>query len=646
MSLLRGNKPGALKTCVDHAIKSQVIGIDTESRPRPGSAYSGLDVRPYRGALEDTRSRLAGVSIAVDKDIAYYIALQHDTGNVDHEVALHELRRLGAAISAGQVTACMWNAPFDQAMLSRVLGLRVWPQGSFLDGAILDRFLRPWSFTHGLKAAVAATLGLRMLEFAAPRCESWVPELDHDHPLFTPRDNTSYDIGALPPGDVTMYAAGDALCTLRYCLAAASSKTREDTAALIALEHDFVAAVRALPRSQVGYDRAHVLALADQYMEARRVAAERLAALGCSNPGSPAAIGRLLASRGYTGDSTGKGSLSQIPHDQVELRALAVLVRDYRRADKYITSYLQPIVNADDPTELCGSWQASGAKSGRMSAGPCKGRKKGDQHVWATWMPHGMPRSPEFRSIVVARPGRVIVKADYSSQEYRVCAVLARAPTWLATFNHADPERQDVHAQTARQLFPDYDIVDAKRRKELRNTAKTFNFASVYGAAEGGIAALLGCPIDHARTLLERFYAAEPALARFQHECQSQAREYGRVWTHFGRPISVRATDTFDDSDVSVHAAPNYRIQGTCSDILKLAVTEFFRRERAHIEVVGGDDSVRLINLVHDEVVLEVVEPDADRCASALRECMERAAPSDWPLALPVDAHIGKKWAA
>lgn len=600
-------------------------------------------MRPYKGAIESTRSRLAGVCLATDQRTGWYIPLQHATGNLPHDLALRELGRLGDAIRSGHVVVAFWNAPFDQSMLSRLLGIQAWPEGSYIDGQILDRFLRPHAFKHDLKSACAQTLGLEMLTFEAPRREAWVDEIA-DHELFEPRPNMSMDFGARDPLEIVQYAAGDAVATLRYCLSSASKKVKEDTARLIAVEHEFVTAVRSLPRNQIGYDRALARRLADHYLELRRFCHEVLASVGIANPGSTKQVAAKLASLGFQGEATDKAALRAIPTDRVELRMLAGFISEYRLADKYLSSYLAPLINADHPTELCGSWQASGAKSGRMSAGPCKGRKKGDQHCWSTWLPHGQPKSKEFRDLFVARPGYLLVKIDYASQEYRTCAALANATGWIRTFNSPDPEAQDVHALTARSLFHDFDSVSKERRKQLRGTGKLINFAVIYGAQAAKIAMMLGTTTEHAQVLLDKFYSAEPALQRFQAECQAQAKQYGRVYTYFGRPISVRASDTVDDGDIPVHASTNYRIQGTCGDILKMAVNAFFREHAASLEILGGDDSIRLVNLVHDEVVLEVHARNAEAIASDLARCMTDAAPKSWPLTLPVEISIGETW--
>lgn len=636
--------PSNLDAVVDAAISSRIIGLDTETRPRPGIAYSGLDLRPYSGLFEWTCSRIAGVCIATDQHHGWYVPLQHDSGNIPHHLALLAFKRLGDAIRDGLVTVALWNSPFDQAMLAKLLNIQAWPRGSFIDGLILDRVLRPHAYEHRLKSACARTLGMQMLEFEAPRRESWVREIA-DHHLFKPRDNMAMDFGAHAPEAIVKYAAGDAVATLRYCMSAAAKQVRDDTAVLIETEHSFVLAVRAMPRNQIGYDRQRVKALADQYWQQRIDRAEQLRLMGLDNAGSPKQVSELLASKGFRGASTDKHALSAIPRSQPELRHLAQLIQEYRLADKYISAYLQPLINADHPSELCGSWQAAGAKSGRMSAGPCKGKKKGDQHVWATWLPHGQPKAREFRSLFVARPGYLLVKIDYSSQEYRVCAVLADAKGWLRVFNDPDPERQDVHALTARGLFPDYDQASKDQRKAWRQTAKTFNFATIYGAQAEKIGSMLGISTEQAQTLLARFYESEPALQRFQQQCQEQAKRFGRVYTYFGRPVAVRASDVADDGDIPVHASPNYTIQGTCGDLLKIAVNAFFAKHAAtSMEIAGGDDSIRLINLVHDEVVLEVAEAKAHEIAQDLAQCMTGAAPSGWPLKLPVEISIGKSW--
>lgn len=634
----------SLRGLIDRCIEAKILGLDCETRPRDGIAYSGLDVRPYEGVYEDTRSRLAGVCLAYDQEHGHYVPLQHDTGNIDADPrdVIVEFHRLGAALVEKRVLACTWNSGFDLALLRRVLGARRLPVGAWIDGMIVDQFLRPHSFTHDLKSTARRVLKAEMTDFEAPLREVWAPELDVDHRLHVARRNTAMDFGALDPRDADEYASRDAYMTLRYVVAVMNKELPARTHQLVALEHDFALAVASMQRAQIGYDRAGAVAMADEFLAALDFIESVLRDLGLENPNSPPQVLAFLRRFGFTGTCTDKVALAAVRSE--ELRAAAVLIAEHRRVAKYIGAYIAPLLNADHPSEVMGSWRAWGAKSGRMSAGTAKGRRKDDVHVWSSWLPHGQPRDERMRALYCARPGFVLITADYSSQEYRVVAELAGEPSWIATFNDPNPVKQDVHAATARLIFPGFDGFSKERKKELRNTAKTVNFASIYGAQAPKIAEMLGVVEHEAQAILDRLYTGAPALRTFIDESQREAAQYGRVYTWFGRPVSVRPKDTTDGDDLVVHAAPNYRVQGTCADILRLAVTEFSRREAGSLWCQGGDDSVRIVNLVHDEVVVEACEDDAERVAAVLRECMEGVVPASWRTRLPTEQKIASHW--
>jgi len=635
----------ALRVLITRCIAACMFAIDAETRPRDGVAYSGLDLRPFDGVFENIRSRVAGVSLTPDQQEGHYVPLQHCSGNLDAtaDEILAEFRRLGEALEQKRTIAAMWNSAFDLAVLSKLLGVRSLPVGAWVDGQILDRFHRPHSYQHDLKSAAFKVLGEKMEHFTAPRREVWVPELDVDHPLHIARPNMGLDFGAYTPEQAEKYASLDGQMTLQYCHAVMGREMSPETARLAALEHEFVTPMIAMHRSQIGYDRTAAIKMADELVTERTSLTTALADLGLKKPGSPAKVLSFLRTLGFTGVSSDKECLALAKGD--ELRSAIALIQRYRHVTCYLNSYLSPLLNADHPSEVIGSWRAWGAKSGRMSAGPAKdGRRKNEQHVWATWLPQGQPRDKRMRSLYVARPGFKLLTADYRAQEYRMTAELAQEPNWLATFAHPDPEQQDVHARSARILFPDFDDRDDAQRKKLRDVAKTFNFASIYGAAAGCIAGMLEVKEPEAQALLDRFYAGAPALRAYIDRCQHDAGKFGRVWTAFGRPVSVRPKDTAQTDDFVVHASTNYRTQGSCADLLRLAVCDFFRREAASIYQMGGDDTVRLVNLVHDEIVVEALAEKAEAVAEVLRVSMEGCVPSSWSVRMPVDIIIADCW--
>lgn len=632
-----------LRDLVDYCLTASIIGLDTETRPRDGVAYSGLDVRPYDGLYEDTRSRVAGVCLAYDQTQGFYVPLQHDQGNIDAPPAdvLYQFRRLGCALRDKKLLAAMWNSSFDMAMLRKLLGVRRLPVGAWLDGEIMDKFLRPWAHTHGLKDTAKRVLKVEMQHFDAPMREVWVPELDVDHPLHFARRNMSMDFGALDPKDAQQYASEDARVTLAYVLSVINTELPDNTSELVALEHDFSVAVASMQRNQIGYDRPAVLAMSTDLMEGRRFLGELLAEDGLGNPASPVQVLRYLRAKGFKGEASDKAALKSA---KGELRIYCSMISEYRRLDKYLSSYVTPLLNADHPSEVMGSWRAWGARSGRMSAGPAKGRKKEDVHCWSTWLPQGQPRDKRMRGLYVARKGRSLISADYSSQEYRLAAQLSGEESWIRVFNSPNKADQDIHAANARMLFPGYDEAPQAKKDELRSIAKTYSFASIYGAQADRIALMLGIDPTEAQVLLDRLFAAAPKLGAFIQESQDIAAQHKRVWTWFGRPIAVQSKDVTDIDDVPVHAATNYRVQGTGSDILRLAVTGFVRDEASRIWTEGGDDTVKLVNLIHDEILVEAVDEDAERCAASLRNCMERVVPESWRVRLPVDVKIVKRW--
>ncbi len=234
-----------------------------------------------------------------------------------------------------------------------------------------------------------------------------------------------------------------------------------------------------------------------------------------------------------------------------------------------------------------------------------------------------------IRAAFVAPPGRVILSADYSQIELRVLAHLSEDPELLDAFRTGS----DVHARTAA-------LVLGKRESELtadeRRAAKAINFGVIYGMTEGGLAKQLGIPREQAARFIAAYFERYAGVARFMERTVEQARQGEAVRTLLGRRRflpnlhSANRALRFEAERV----ARNTPIQGTAADILKLAMVH-----------LGQDqvDGARMVLTVHDELVFEVPEGDAEAAAGRIRERMAGAMKLAVPLV--VDVGWGPSWA-
>jgi DNA polymerase-1 len=236
-----------------------------------------------------------------------------------------------------------------------------------------------------------------------------------------------------------------------------------------------------------------------------------------------------------------------------------------------------------------------------------------------------------IREAFVAPPGHAIVSADYSQVELRIMAHISGDEGLLAAFARGD----DIHRATAAEIFGR----DPREvTSEERRYAKVINFGLIYGMSAFGLAQQLGLERATAQAYIDSYFARYPGVARYMETTRQLAREQGYVETVFGRRLwlpEIRSGNQGRRSGAE-RAAINAPMQGTAADLIKLAMIEV--QKWIDAERLG----TKLVMQVHDELVLEVPEPELKRVKLALPELMSGVAALRVPLV--VDVGVGRNW--
>lgn len=235
------------------------------------------------------------------------------------------------------------------------------------------------------------------------------------------------------------------------------------------------------------------------------------------------------------------------------------------------------------------------------------------------------------REAFVADPGNIIVSADYSQIELRIMAHISGDESLL----HAFAAGEDIHRATAGEIFG---VSAAEVDAEQRRYAKVINFGLIYGMSAFGLAANLGIGRDAAKQYIDRYFTRYPGVARYMEETRQQARERGYVETVFGRRLWLPEINggSGPRRQGAERAAINAPMQGTAADLIKLAMVAV----QEWIEQEGLKS--RLVMQVHDELVLEVPQDEAELVKRRLPELMCGVAKLDVPLVAEVGA--GANW--
>ena len=298
-------------------------------------------------------------------------------------------------------------------------------------------------------------------------------------------------------------------------------------------------------------------------------------------------------------------------------------VLDYRQLTKLNSTYvegLSKVVAADGRIHT--SFQNTVTATGRLSS-----TEPNLQNI-----PVRTPLGAEMRKMFVAPAGRVLVDADYSQIELRLLAHMSGDSAMIDGFNSG----VDIHTVTASQVFGlPQDAVPS----ELRRAAKAVNFGIVYGISAYSLSEDIHVSVAQAKEYMEKYFEHYSGVRAYMDRVVERGREDGYVSTLYGRRrwLPELSSSNFNTRSFGERVTLNMPIQGTAADIIKLAMIKVDSRLRAE-----GLEA-RLVLQVHDELIVECPEGEAERVKALLQEEMEGVAALSVPLI--ADAKVGKTWA-
>lgn len=246
-----------------------------------------------------------------------------------------------------------------------------------------------------------------------------------------------------------------------------------------------------------------------------------------------------------------------------------------------------------------------------------------------------IPATSDFRSCFIPEPGYKLVTSDYSQAELRILAQLTKDPGFVTAFN----DGIDLHILAASQMFQvPFDQVS----KPMRSQAKAINFGLAYGMGPQGLAVRIDKTVEEARALIDQYFKAFSGVQKWLTRTGRESVRNGYSDTPLGRKRFFQPPDRDDperrrkEGEIE-RAGKNHPIQGCNADMTKMAL--IFLREK-----LKGYNA-RIVNTVHDEIVVEVIENQAEDVRSIVEREMIRAGQEvlkDVPVV--VDAKVGDYW--
>ncbi len=344
------------------------------------------------------------------------------------------------------------------------------------------------------------------------------------------------------------------------------------------------------------------------------------------NIGSPKQISTVLfeelklpaGKKKSTGYSTDSETLEAI----ADMHPIIDMILGYRKLTKLNNTYVKGLseaVSADG--RMYTTFKQTETRTGRISSAEPNIQNK----------PVRTELVKKFMKFFTAPEGKVLIDADYSQIELRVLASLANDKVMIETFR----EGRDIHTETAQTVFRG---IKGVPESELRRRAKAVNFGIVYGIGAFSLAKDIGTSVPMAKRYIEDYLNHFSGVNEYMNKITAAAEENGYAVTYFGRkrfiPEILSTNKTV--KALGKRIAMNTPIQGTAADIIKIAMIKVSERLERELP------SAKLILQVHDELIVEAPEADAEKAKQILTEEMQSAVELNVPL--PVDANIGKTW--
>ena len=343
------------------------------------------------------------------------------------------------------------------------------------------------------------------------------------------------------------------------------------------------------------------------------------------NPNSPKQLGTLLFdTMGLPHGKKTKNGWSTDAETLEKLRDIPLVedILQYRACQKLNSTYVEGLLKViGEDGRIHTRFNQTEARTGRLSSD-----NPNLQNI-----PIRTEMGSKLRAYFVAKPGCVLVDADYSQIELRILAHV----TGDAHMQEAFLSGADIHRSTAAKI---YNIRPEDVTPRLRSSAKAINFGIMYGKGAYSLSKDIGVSVKEAEAFLQTYLATFPNIDGYMEKTIADARQCGYVSTLFGRR---RALPELNSNNHNIRAsgermARNTPIQGTAADVIKLAMVRVWRRLR--------DEKMesRLILTVHDELIVEAPEAEAEKAAQILREEMEGCV--HYAVPLSTDVHTGKNW--
>ncbi len=550
-------------------------------------------------SLDSLNATMVGFSLAFEEGRAFYIPLSSPEGSGLEKDAV--VRQLGRLFRSG-ARVIGHNIKFDFHVVNR-LGLTI-------ENPVVDTMIAAWvldaeSNNFGLESLAEKYLGLTGTSFDS----------------IVPKGST---FASVPLVTATQYAAEDSDFTLRLWHVLSRELDRESLKQVFyEVEMPLVPILARMEERGITVNAAELRKYGVELeSELRKIEKDVWKLVGHEfNLASTKQLQEVLfverklpvQKRTKTGYSTDTAVLEEL----APLDPVPELILRQRLLAKLKSTYVDTLAAlAEAAGTVHTTYSQTGAATGRLSS-----RDPNLQNI-----PIRDEEGRRIRASFTARPGCLLISADYSQIELVVMAHLSGDENLMQAFR----EGVDIHRRTAAFIFG---IEEKDVLPEHRRVAKTINFGVIYGMSAFRLARDLRISNSKAQAFIDAYFTTYSGVARFIQKTIAETEASGFTTTMFGRRRKIAGINSANRTERqgAQRVAVNTPIQGSAADIMKLAMM------KVDASLAEQLPEAKLLLQVHDELVLEAPEALAARASEIVRTAMESAARLSVPLRVSVE---------
>lgn len=279
----------------------------------------------------------------------------------------------------------------------------------------------------------------------------------------------------------------------------------------------------------------------------------------------------------------GKATDETTLHKLKDLDPVVDKILKFREFDKIFSTYVSALPKyLYKDNRIYSTFDQLGAITGRFAS-----KNPNLQNI-----PLGEKGGVVIRNLFVPSVGYKFISFDYSQQELRILAALAKESKMIDAFNND----VDIHALTASEL---YDVDISEVTKEQRGVGKVINFSIIYGVSAYGLSENLNLDVSLADELIKQFYSNYPKIQEYFENLKKSLNSQKFLETALGRRRSVENITVQNRfaQQALVRELLNFPIQGTAADLIKEAMVNIYRFLHEY--------DARLVLQIHDELLFE-----------------------------------------